>query len=188
MQASGGRLAPKMTPAAHEEHFAVRWSDLDANRHVKNTVFSEFATHTRFRPLETHGFDQARFEQLRFGPVMLREEIRYRRELAFGDEVVVNVLFAGLSADGSQWRVQQEVARAGKQAAVLTIDGAWIHLDSRKLIAPPPELLDLLQRLPRVGAFDVLRSMARNAAAVKQGTSAGIPPVPADRGTPRPAS
>lgn len=152
------------TPA-HEEHFAVRWSDLDANRHVKNTVFSEFATHTRFRLLESHGFDQARFEQLRFGPVMLREEIRYRRELAFGDDVVVNVLFSGLSEDGSAWRVQQEVSRAGKQAAVLTLDGAWLHLDSRKLIAPPPELLELLRGLPRVGSFEVLRSMLRGASA-----------------------
>jgi acyl-CoA thioester hydrolase len=157
-----------MPPApAHQEHFAVRWSDLDANRHVKNTVFSEFATHTRFRLLEAHGFDQARFAQLRFGPVMLREEIRYRRELAFGDEVVVNVLFAGLSEDGSQWRVQQEVARSGKQAAVLTIDGAWIHLDSRKLIAPPAELLQLLQALPRAGSFEVLRSMLRKPASAQ---------------------
>lgn len=149
---------------AHEERFAVRWSDLDANRHVKNTIFSEFATHTRFRLLQAHGFGQDRFAQLRFGPVMLREEIRYRRELAFGDEVIVNVLFSGLSEDGSQWRVQQEVTRAGKQAAVLTIDGAWIHLDTRKLIAPPKELLEVLQVLPRAASFEVLRSMVRPAA------------------------
>lgn len=149
---------------AHEEHFAVRWSDLDANRHVKNTIFSEFATHTRFRLLEAHGFDQAKFERLRFGPVMFREEIRYRRELAFGDEVVVSVLFAGLSEDGSQWRVHQEVTRGdGKQAAILTIDGAWIHLDRRKLIAPPDELVQLLRRLPRTSSFQVLRSVLRTA-------------------------
>jgi acyl-CoA thioester hydrolase len=147
--------------SAHEEHFAVRWSDLDANRHVRNTVFSEFATHTRFRLLESHGFDQASFERLRFGPVMLREEIRYRRELAFGEQVVVHVMIAGLSDDGSQWRVQQEVARAGKQAAVLTIDGAWIHLDERKLIAPPEGLLSILRALPRIDGFEVLRSMVR---------------------------
>jgi acyl-CoA thioester hydrolase len=147
---------------AHEEHFAVRWSDLDANRHVRNTVFSEFATHTRFRLLASHGFDQASFERLRFGPVMLREEIRYRRELAFGDQVVVNVVIAGLSDDGSQWRVQQEVARSGKQAAVLTIDGAWIHLDDRKLIPPPKGLLLILRSLPRIDSFEVLRSMLRN--------------------------
>lgn len=149
-------------PHAHEEPFSVRWSDLDANRHVRNTVFSEFATHTRFRMLESRGFDQARFETLRFGPVMFREEIRYRRELSFGDEVTVSVIAAGLSDDGSQWRVHQEVTRDdGKQAAILTIDGAWIHLDTRKLILPPRELIDLLAGLPRTDDFEVLRSVVR---------------------------
>jgi acyl-CoA thioester hydrolase len=148
---------------AFEERFRVRWSDLDANRHVRNTIFSEFATHTRFRLLEAHGFPQARFESSRFGPVMFREEIRYRRELLFGEEAAVNVRFAGLSEDGSQWRAHQEVARAdGKQCAVLRIDGAWIHLDTRRLVAPPRELLDLLRSLPRTGDFEVLRSVLRN--------------------------
>lgn len=145
-----------------QEHFVVRWSDLDGNRHVRNTLFSELATHTRFRLLETHGFTQARFEALRFGPVMFREEIRYRRELVFGDEVTVDVRFAGLSADGSQWRVYQEVTRAdGKQSALLTIDGAWIDLDSRRLVAPPAELLELVASLPRTEDFEVLRSLLR---------------------------
>jgi acyl-CoA thioester hydrolase len=147
---------------AHEEHFTARWADLDANRHLRNTLFSEFATHTRFRLLEARGFPQARFEALRFGPVMFREEIRYRRELVFGDEATVSVIAAGLSEDGSQWRVHQEVVRAdGKQAAILRIDGAWIHLDSRRLIAPPAELIELLQRLPRTEDFEVLRSVLR---------------------------
>jgi acyl-CoA thioester hydrolase len=147
---------------AFVQRFEVRWSDLDANRHLRNTIYSEFATHTRFRLLESHGFSQARFEALRFGPVMFREEIRYRRELMFGDVATVSVRFAGLAADGSQWRVVQEVTRSdGKQAAVLTIDGAWIHLDTRKLVAPPDELLTLIQRLPRTKDFDQLRSVVR---------------------------
>ena len=147
---------------AHEERFSVRWSDLDANRHVRNTVFSELATHTRFRMLESRGFTQAKFETLRVGPVMFREEIRYRRELSFGDDVTVTVIAAGLSDDGSQWRGHQEVSRAdGKQAAILTIDGAWIHLDTRKLIVPPRELVDLLAGLPRTEDFEVLRSVVR---------------------------
>lgn len=75
---------------------------------------------------------------------------------------MVNVLFAGLSADGSQWRVRQEVARTdGKQAALLTIDGAWIHLDTRKLVPPPPELLEVIRRRPRTRDFEELRSVLR---------------------------
>jgi acyl-CoA thioester hydrolase len=148
---------------AFEQRFEVRWSDLDANRHLRNTIFSEYATHTRFRLLESHGFSQAKFESLRFGPVMFREEIRYRREVRFGDAAVVNVLFAGLAPDGSQWKVVQEVTRSDdRQAAVLTIEGAWIHLDSRKLVAPPPELLALLQVLPRTRDFQELRSVLRS--------------------------
>jgi acyl-CoA thioester hydrolase len=153
-----------------EEPVAVRWSDLDANRHVRNTIFSEFATHARIRLLEAYGFSQTRFESLRFGPVMFREEIRYRRELVFGEDATVNVLFAGLSEDGSRWRVHQEVTRAsGKVAASLTIDGAWIHLDRRKLVAPPPELLEVLQSLPRTRDFEVLRSMLRTAGSGRGG-------------------
>ena len=147
---------------AFRERFSVRWSDLDANRHARNTIFSEYATHTRFRMLEANGFGQGEFDLLRFGPVMFREEVRYRREVVFGEDVEVTVLFAGLAEDGSQWRVRQEVVRgSGKEAAVLTIEGGWMHLDTRKLIAPPVELRRLLERLPRTSDFEVLRSLVR---------------------------
>jgi acyl-CoA thioester hydrolase len=146
-----------------QERFAVRWSDLDVNRHVRNTIFSELATHARIRLLESFGFGQSRFESLCFGPVMLREEIRYRRELVFGEAGLVTALIAGLSADGSHSPVYQEVRREnGKQAAVLRIDGAWMHLVHRKLIPPPPDLLEILQRVPRTEDFEVLRSVLRN--------------------------
>ena len=160
-------------PQPIQERFAVRWSDVDANRHVRNTIFSDFATHTRFRLLEAHGFGQSQFEAMRFGPVMFREEIRYRRELTFGDDVTVSVLFAGLSEDGSQWRVHQEVTRdGGKQAAILTIEGAWIHLDTRKLVCPPPDLLEILRSFPRTGDFEVLRSLMRTSGTGQVGNRA----------------
>jgi acyl-CoA thioester hydrolase len=129
---------------------------------VRNTAFSEYATHTRFRLLAAHGFDAARLEALRFGPVMMREETRYRRELHLGDRVTVTVRCSGLSADASHWRVHQEVLRDdGKEAAVLTIVGGWIHLDSRKLIVPPPELAAILLALPRTRDFEELATLIR---------------------------
>lgn len=140
----------------------VRWTDLDGNRHLRNTAYSEYATHTRFRLLASHGFDQAELESLRFGPVMMREEIRYRREVLFGDTLIVNVRCAGLSLDGSQWRVYQDILRSdGREAAVLTIQGGWIHLDSRKLAVPPTELTAILQALPRTRDYEELPSLIR---------------------------
>jgi acyl-CoA thioester hydrolase len=94
---------------------------------------------------------------------MFREEIRYRREVRFGEGVAVNVLFAGLSEDGSHWRVRQEVKRAdGKQAALLTIDGAWMDLDGRRLVPPPAELLEIIRKLPRTRDFEELRPVLRS--------------------------
>ena len=148
--------------AAFEWRFEVRWADLDGNRHVRNTAFSEYATHTRFRLLAAHGFDQARLEALRFGPVMMREEIRYRREVLFGDALRVDVSCAGLSADGSHWRVHQGVLRSdGREAAALTIQGGWIDLDSRRPVAPPPELAAVLLALPRTPDYEDLPSLVR---------------------------
>jgi len=148
--------------AAFECQFDVRWADLDANRHVRNTIFSDFATHTRFQLLETLGFSQSRFEALRFGPVVLKEEIRYRREVVFGDKLRVNVCCSGLAMDCSQWRVRQDVRRAdGKEAVVLAIQGGWIDLDQRKAIVPPAMLSALMREIPRTPNFTVLPSLIR---------------------------
>lgn len=148
--------------AVFECQFEVRWADLDGNRHVRNTIFSEYATHTRFRLLETLGFPQDRLEELRFGPVVLKEEIRYRREVLFGDVLRVDVRCSGLSEDGSQWRVRQDVYRADKkEAAILIIQGSWIDLDKRKAIAPPPELAAVMMGLPQTPDFEMLPSLAR---------------------------
>lgn len=151
-------------PDPEEFHcrFEIRWDDLDGNRHVRNTVFSDLATHTRFRLLEANGFGQAQLEALRFGPVMMREEIRYRREARFGEELVVTVRCAGLSDDGSHWRVHQEVLRSdGRVAVSLTIQGGWLDLDRRRLTAPPEELGAVLQALPRTPDFQDLPSLLR---------------------------
>jgi acyl-CoA thioester hydrolase len=147
---------------AFECQFEVRWADLDGNRHVRNTAFSEYATHTRFRLLAAHGFSQAKLEELRFGPVMMREEIRYRREVLFGDALRVNVRCAGLALDCSHWRVHQDVFRSdGREVAILTIQGGWIDLGSRRPIVPPADLGSVLQGLPRTRDFEALPSLLR---------------------------
>jgi acyl-CoA thioester hydrolase len=72
------------------------------------------------------------------------------------------VLIAGLSADASHWRVKQEVRRAdGNIAAILNIDGAWIQLDTRKLVSPGPELHRILQGLTRTRDFEEIRTVLK---------------------------
>ena len=147
---------------AFARQFVVSWSDLDANRHLRNTSFIEYAVNTRFQMLEERGYPLARFEELRFGPVIFREEIRYRREVFAGQIVTVSVSLAGMARDGSQWRIHHDIMGPdGRDAALLDVDGAWIHLETRKLVAPPPELIEVLDGLPRAPEYEELPSVLR---------------------------
>jgi acyl-CoA thioester hydrolase len=49
----------------------------------------------------------------------------------------------------------------GKEAAALTIQGGWIDLDSRRPVAPPAELADVLLSLPRTRDYQELPSLVR---------------------------
>jgi acyl-CoA thioester hydrolase len=58
--------------------------------------------------------------------------------------------------------VHQDVLRTdGRPAAVLTIQGGWLDLDSRMLIAPPAQLTAVLVSLPRMRTYEELPSLLR---------------------------
>jgi acyl-CoA thioester hydrolase len=40
----------------------------------------------------------------------------------------------------------------GRPAATITVDGAWLDLDRRKLTVPPPELTEAMRLLPPYAA------------------------------------
>ena len=146
-----------MTHAEFEREFEVRWADLDPNRHLRNTAYSDYATHTRFSVLIEHGFTPSRFEELSFGPVVFREETRFMREVAMGDKVTIAVPVAGLSAEASRCCIGHQVLRAdGATAAVVTLEGSWLDLKTRKLTLPPAELRDLFLRMPKTQDFEEL--------------------------------
>jgi acyl-CoA thioester hydrolase len=142
--------------------FQVRWADLDMNRHMRNTAYSEYATDVRVSFLEEHGFGFAEFARRGFGPVIHREEATYSREIGPGAAFEIDYRVAGLAPDGSRWRVEHRVVRAdGKQAAVLRIDGVWLDMGSRRPIPPPPELLEALRRVARTPDYEELEPMHR---------------------------
>lgn len=139
--------------------FQVAWGDLDGNAHMRNTAYLDRAADARLRFFAGQGFDPGEFARLRMGPVMLRDEIEYRRELHLLQHARVDCALAGLSEDGSRFRIRNRFRRAdGTLAATVTSTGGWLHLDRRRLVAPPPALLAAVQRLPRSDDFHALDS------------------------------
>lgn len=67
--------------------FAVKWADLDTKGHLRYSVYLDYAVDTQFRSIENHGYPPEKLMNLGFGPVILRMETRYQREVTFGRSV-----------------------------------------------------------------------------------------------------
>ena len=142
--------------------FVVRWADVDANGHLRNTAYSEYANDTRIGLLSSFGFTWARFQSLRFGPVLFREEVEYRREAALGDAVTVDALSAGCAPDASRWSIRHRLWMAdGAEMAQVTVVGSWLDLEHRRLVAPPRDLADALLGMAHGQPFADLPAIRR---------------------------
>lgn len=143
--------------------FEVRWADLDANRHLRHTAYNDYATHVRFAYLATRGFDERAFRERDLGPVILREETRFHREVLGGDTITIDIRLAGLSPDGARFAIAHDVVRSDDvKAATIRVDGGWLELVARKLVRPPPDLLEVLESFPRAEGYATLPSLGRH--------------------------
>ena len=122
--------------------YRTRWAEMDPNGHMRHSAYADFAADQRVALLSKWGFDVARFAQLRLGPILFREETKYLKEVRIGEEIKVDGRLASVALDGSRWTIVHTIFKAdGRVAATVTVDGAWIDLDRRKLTAPPAELV-----------------------------------------------
>jgi acyl-CoA thioester hydrolase len=133
-----------------ERMLYARWGDMDFNGHMKNTAYLDASADVRMMFFSDHGFSMREFETRGFGPVILRDELEYFRELRLLDPVRVTLAAAGLNEDGSRFRLRNEFFRAdGARAARVTSTGGWLDLAKRRLASPPEDLRALLMRLER---------------------------------------
>ena len=137
--------------------FTVRWADCDANGHLRNTGYSEYAVEVRMAYLVEHEFGLAELRQHGIGPVLLREEIDYLRECHMGEELTVTFAVVGLSPDGTRFKMVHDVWKPnGKQAAHIVVLGGWLDARVRRLTPPPDALREAFEKAPRLGPFETL--------------------------------
>jgi acyl-CoA thioester hydrolase len=141
------------------------WADMDFNSHMKNTAYLDKAADVRQMFLIEHGFPMEEFMRLRIGPVVMRDEVEYFKEIGLQQQLTINYALAGHSEDGSRFMLRHEIFRHdGKLSARVTSTGGWLSLSERRLIAPPPALLAAMNSLTRTDDFAVLRSSVRELA------------------------
>lgn len=127
----------------------IRWADLDPNFHLRHSVYYDWGAMCRMEYLTTHGLTPAVMSKLRFGPIIFREEAIFRKEVKYGDEVIINLKLIKGRRDYSRWTMVHEIKKSDDTlCAIVTIDGAWLNVTERKLFIPPNEVVTIFQNMP----------------------------------------
>ena len=141
------------------------WGDMDFNSHMRNTAFLDKSADVRMMFFAENGFPMREFSRLKLGPVVMKDEVEYQKEVGLLQEIKVTLALAGLSKDGSRFLFRNEVFHPeGKLCARISSAGGWLDLAVRKLVAPPEGLLAVLQLLPQTSDFKPLPSSVKERA------------------------
>ena len=105
--------------------------------------------------LNQYGLTSHIMHELKFGPILFREECVFRKEIRMGDEIKMNLQLIRSKKDFSRWSIQHQITRADETlCAVLTVDGAWIDVVRRKLSSPPGKVIDVFEKMPKGKEFE----------------------------------
>jgi acyl-CoA thioester hydrolase len=128
----------------------IRWADIDANFHVLHSRYYDYCADARMKALQSGGITMQLIQQHGVGPVLLREECVFKRELKFGDAIEIRIFLKSVTEDFSRWSFICEIWKNNDiLSAVVTVDGAWIDVAKRKLVAPPDVFQEVFKQLPK---------------------------------------
>lgn len=134
---------------------SIRWSDLDPNFHVRHSVYYDFGAQHRIEILEHLGLTMKVMQELNFGPILFREECVFRREIRLNSKVFISTKMGKMKDDASRWTIVHELKNENDQLyATISVDGAWIDMNLRKLASPTPKIVaDVMSLIPKAEDF-----------------------------------
>ncbi|PKD43367.1 acyl-CoA thioesterase [Rhodohalobacter barkolensis] len=143
----------------YSKTFEVKWADMDPNRHMRHSVYNDYAAQTRVGMFSDFDLSITEIGRLGFGPVLFREETQFLREINLLETIRVTCALTTMRRDGSRWSFQHEIFKGGEnsiKAAQINVDGAWLDLNCRKLGVPTPELQKVMNRFPKTSNYEWL--------------------------------
>jgi acyl-CoA thioester hydrolase len=141
----------------YSQTIQLRWADIDANRHLRHSVYYDFGAAMRMNVLSAQGLTTKKLEALMIGPVLFREEAIFKRELLFEDKLTLTVELVKTTADYGRWSLRHQFIKGDDTlAAILNVDGAWIDLTKRKLAVPDEFIRNIFENFPKSQDFQIV--------------------------------
>jgi acyl-CoA thioester hydrolase len=132
----------------------IRWADLDPNMHMRHSVYYDYGAFARISFLEEQGLTVSFMAEHFIGPILFREECVFRKEIRLGDKIAIDLQLLKAKADHSRWSIRHRILKDGDTvAAVITVDGAWIDVNRRRLAVPPEKVKYVFDNMPRAEEF-----------------------------------
>jgi acyl-CoA thioester hydrolase len=150
-------FAPKNNITMQEfiQKVEIRWADIDPNFHVLHSKYYDFCATARMKVLEENGISMEAIQQYHIGPVILREECIFKRELKFHDTIEIRIRLRKAEAGYKRWSFINEIWKNGDiLAAVVTVDGGWLDTKRRKLAIPPEIFQKAFDAIPKASDFN----------------------------------
>ena len=135
----------------------IRWADLDPNFHLRHSVYYDYGASARIDYLQEMGITAQYMQEHFLGPVILREECVFRKEIRPTDSITIDLTLLKARADYSRWSIRHNIYKNGDTlSAIITIDAAWMDTSKRKLIVPPEAVVNTFIAMPKDLQFEWL--------------------------------
>jgi acyl-CoA thioester hydrolase len=143
------------------QHFTrsmqVRWSDMDANRHLRHSAYYDYGAAMRMMVLSEGGLNLSKLEEFEVGPILFREEAIFKREIRLDDVITLDVVMVKSTEDFARWSLRHHfIKEDGTIAAILNIDGAWMDLVKRKLTVPNEFVQQIFSSFPKSEGYELI--------------------------------
>lgn len=122
----------------HEKTFVVSEAHLDSFGHMNNARYLELFEQSRWDLITERGFGIDTIRRTATGPVVLEVQVRFLRELAPREPIVIRTEL--LSYVGKVGKLRQQMVKVadGASAAEAIFTFGLFDLTRRKLIEPSP--------------------------------------------------
>lgn len=138
----------------YSKNIEIRWSDLDPLQHVRHSAYYDWGAYIRMHILRELGLTPELFAQYSIGPIIFREECLFQREVRFQDSITIEVALQKARPDFSRWTMYHRIIKNKEiQSAVITVDGAWLDMKTRKLTTPPSPYFEGMKDFPLTEDF-----------------------------------
>ena len=114
-------------------------------------------SHTRMGYMIANGLSQREMVHYNIGPVIFHEQLFFFKEAFQGKPIKVSFELGGASEDGMFFEfVHNFYDHKGRNLARGSMQGGWIDLSTRKMVALPETLMPMLTNAPKSDSYRIL--------------------------------